>query len=86
MEQELKKIIKDTLFIDINQLTEEEKKYPLLSSRFNILPYQMLVFFTRVEEKFEIKIKEEDIVEGNFNCYRDILKVCEEAVNKVSDN
>lgn len=85
MEEELKKIIKDTLCIDINQLTEEEKKYPLLSSRFEVLPYQMLVFFSRVEEKLEIKIEEQDIVEGNFNCYLDILKICEEAVNKVSD-
>lgn len=86
MEEELKKLIKDTLCIDINQLTKEEKKYPLLSSRFDILPYQMLVLFSRVEEQFEIKIEEQDILNGNFNCYSDILKICEKAVNKVSDD
>lgn len=81
MEEKLKRLIKDTLCIDISQMTEKEKEYPLLSKRFEVLPYQMLVLFTRIERDFGIRIDEEDIVAGRFNSYSDILKICEKHVN-----
>jgi peptide maturation system acyl carrier-related protein len=81
MEEKLKRLIKDTLSIDISQMTEKEKEYPLLSKRFEVLPYQMLVLFTRIERDFGIRIDEEDIVAGRFNSYSDILRICEKHVN-----
>ena len=50
MEKKIKEMIKATLNVNIDNMTEEEKDYPLLSKRFDVMPYQMLVFFTRIEK------------------------------------
>lgn len=75
MEEKLKDLIGKTLSVDIDRLTEEERNYPLLSRRFNVMPYQMLVLFTRIEEKFDIRIPDEDIADGKFNSYNDIVNI-----------
>lgn len=75
MEEKLKDLIDKTLSVDIDRLTEEERNYPLLSRRFNVMPYQMLVLFTRIEEKFDIRIPDEDIADGKFNSYNDIVNI-----------
>lgn len=75
MEEKLKNLIGKTLSVDIDRLTEEERNYPLLSRRFNVMPYQMLVLFTRIEEKFDIRIPDEDIADGKFNSYNDIVNI-----------
>ncbi len=75
MEEKLKDLIDKTLSVDIDRLTEEERNYPLLSRRFNVMPYQMLVLFTRIEEELAIRISDEDIVNGKFNSYNDIVNI-----------
>lgn len=75
MEEKLKNLIGKTLSVDIDKLTEEERNYPLLSRRFNVMPYQMLVLFTRIEEELAIRISDEAIVNGKFNSYNDIVNI-----------
>ncbi|MDE7423851.1 MAG: hypothetical protein K2N51_09185 [Lachnospiraceae bacterium] len=82
MEEKIKEMIKTTLNVNIDNMTEEEKDYPLLSKRFDVMPYQMLVFFTRVEKEFGIKISNESIVDGKFNSYNDISKIVLELVRE----
>ena len=67
MEEKIKEMIKTTLNVNIDNMTEDEKDYPLLSKKFDVMPYQMLVFFTRVEKEFDIRIPDESIVDGKFN-------------------
>ena len=75
MEEKIKEMIKTTLNVNIDNMTEGEKDYPLLSKKFDVMPYQMLVFFTRVEKEFGIRIPDESIVDGKFNSYNDISKI-----------
>ena len=75
MEKKIKEMIKATLNVNIDNMTEEEKDYPLLSKRFDVMPYQMLVFFTRIEKEFGIRIPDEYIADGKFNSYNDISKI-----------
>lgn len=83
IEKELNELINDCMEIKIEQLTEDEKNYPLLSSRLGGMPYQMLVLFMKVEKIFGITIDGEKIVNGEFNSYTDIVKIIEE---KLRDN
>ena len=62
-------------FIDINALPNEARDYPLLSERFGIEPYQMIIFMETVEEKFEIRVPESAIGERKFNTFNDIVKI-----------
>ena len=70
------------LNVNIDNMTEEEKDYPLLSKRFDVMPYQMLVFFTRIEKEFGIRIPDEYIADGKFNSYNDISKIILELVTE----
>ena len=72
MEEKLKDLIYKTLNIDIDSMTDEEKDYPLLSKRFSVLPYQMLVFFTRLEREMGVVISDEAVGAGKFNAYNSI--------------
>lgn len=78
IEEELKKLIIECMNINVDQLNEKEKSYPLLSSRLGGMPYQMLVLFMKVEKKFGITIDSQQIEDGRFNSYTDIVKVIEE--------
>ena len=82
MKEKIKEMIKPTLNVNIDNMTEDEKDYPLLSKKFDVMPYQMLVFFTRVEKEFGIRIPEESIVDGKFNSYNDISKIILDLVIK----
>lgn len=82
MEKKIKEMIKATLNVNIDNMTEEEKDYPLLSKRFDVMPYQMLVFFTRIEKEFGIRIPDEHIADGKFNSYNDISKIILELVTE----
>ena len=82
MEEKIKEMIKTTLNVNIDNMTEDEKDYPLLSKKFDVMPYQMLVFFTRVEKEFDIRIPDESIVDGKFNSYNDISKIILALVTK----
>ena len=82
MEKKIKEMIKATLNVNIDNMTEEEKDYPLLSKRFDVMPYQMLVFFTRIEKEFGIRIPDEYIAVGKFNSYNDISKIILELVTE----
>ncbi len=82
MKEKIKEMIKTTLNVNIDNMTEDEKDYPLLSKKFDVMPYQMLVFFTRVEKEFGIRIPEESIVDGKFNSYNDISKIILDLVIK----
>lgn len=82
MEKKIKEMIKATLNVNIDNMTEEEKDYPLLSKRFDVMPYQMLVFFTRIEKEFGIRIPDECIADGKFNSYNDISKIILELVTE----
>lgn len=82
MEEKIKEMIKTTLNVNIDNMTEDEKDYPLLSKKFDVMPYQMLVFFTRVEKEFDIRIPDESIVDGKFNSYNDISKIILDLVTK----
>lgn len=75
MEEKLKELIYKTLNIDIDSMTDEEKDYPLLSKRFGVLPYQMLVFFTRLEKEMGVVISDEAIGAGKFNAYNSIWRL-----------
>lgn len=75
MEEQLKEIIYKTLNINVDAMTDEEKDYPLLSKRLGVLPYQMLVFFTRVEKEMGVTISDEDIGAGKFNAYNSIRRL-----------
>ena len=82
MEKKIKEMIKATLNVNIDNMTEEEKDYPLLSKRFDVMPYQMLVFFTRIEKEFGIRIPDEYIADGKVNSYNDISKIILELVTE----
>ena len=82
MEKKIKEMIKATLNVNIDNMTEEEKDYPLLSKRFDVMPYQMLVFFTRIEKEFGIRIPDEYIADGKFNSYNVISKIILELVTE----
>lgn len=82
MEKKIKEMIKATLNVNIDNMTEEEKDYPLLSKRFDVMPYQMLVFFTRIEKEFGIRIPDKYIADGKFNSYNDISKIILELVTE----
>ncbi len=82
MEKKIKEMIKATLNVNIDNMTEEEKDYPLLSKRFDVMQYQMLVFFTRIEKEFGIRIPDEYIADGKFNSYNDISKIILELVTE----
>lgn len=82
IEERLKKLIEECMGINVDQLSEEEKTYPLLSSRLGGMPYQMLVLFVKVEDTFKIKIDNQKVADGKFNAYADILKLITEALQK----
>ncbi|RCX12215.1 peptide maturation system acyl carrier-related protein [Anaerobacterium chartisolvens] len=75
IENSLMEILKDLLGIDISALPDEAKKYPLLSAKFGIEPYQMIKFMEAVEKKFEFKVSQEDIVDRKFNTFLDIVEI-----------
>ena len=66
MEKKIKEMIKATLNVNID----------------NMMPYQMLVFFTRIEKEFGIRIPDEYIADGKFNSYNDISKIILELVTE----
>lgn len=80
IEKQLKKLIKECMDIDVNQLTDEEKAYPLLSARLGGMPDQMLVLFVKVENTFGIEIDSQKVADGKFNAYTDILRLIEETL------
>lgn len=47
----------------------------LLSAKFEVEPYQMLVLLEAIENKYQIKISQEDIENRKFNSYADILQI-----------
>ncbi len=79
MENQVKTLLAEILVelfgIDINALPNEARDYPLLSERFGIEPYQMIIFMETVEEKFEIRVPESAIGERKFNTFNDIVKI-----------
>lgn len=81
LEEQLKELIKECMDIDVDQLCDEEKAYPLLSSRLGGMPYQMLALYIKVESTFGIKIDSQKVADGKFNTYIDILKMVENALS-----
>ena len=79
MEEQINNLLSNILIelfgIDMNSLPKEARKYPLLSEKFSIDPYQMVAFMEAVEETFEIKIPESAIVNQTFNSFDDIIKI-----------
>ena len=76
----LKDIIFRTLNIQVDNLTEEEKNYPLLSRKFGFLPYQMLVLFIRIEGEMHVQFSEISVANGKFNSYNNILEMVKESI------
>lgn len=79
MEEQVNNLLSNILIelfgIDMNTLPKDARKYPLLSEKFGIEPYQMVAFMENVEETFEIKIPESAIVNQKFNSFDDIIKI-----------
>lgn len=71
----LAKIVKEALKVDITALPEEAGKYPLLSERFGVEPFQMIHFLDRVEQEFRLRIPDEAIAEHGFNAFDDIVEI-----------
>lgn len=71
----LSRILMELFNIDMSSLPKEARKYPLLSEKFGIEPYQMIAFMEAVEETFEIKIPESAIVNQAFNSFDGIIKI-----------
>ena len=79
MEEQINNLLSNILMelfgIDMNAFPKEARKYPLLSERFGIEPYQMVAFMEKVEETFEIKIPESAILDQKFDSFDDIIKI-----------
>ncbi len=79
MEEQINNLLSNILIelfgIDINALPKEARKYPLLSEKFGIEPYQMIAFMENVEETFKIKIPESAIVDQKFDSFDDIVEI-----------
>ena len=71
----LSRILMELFNIDMSSLPKEARKYPLLSEKFGIEPYQMVAFMETVEETFGIKIPESAIVTQKFDSFDDIIKI-----------
>ena len=71
----LSKILMELFNIDMYSLPKEARKYPLLSEKFGIEPYQMVAFMETIEDTFEIKIPENAILNQAFNSFDGIIKI-----------
>lgn len=79
MEEQISNLLNNILMklfnIDMSSFPKEARKYPLLSEKFNIEPYQMVALMEAVEETFEIEIPENAIVNQTFNSFDGIIKI-----------
>lgn len=82
IEKKLKELLKSVVNVDIDSFPEEARKFPLLSTRFNVYPHEMMGLFLKVEQVFKIEIPDAAIEDGTFNSFDGILSVVTGALNE----
>lgn len=74
-ETQLKEIMKTVIHVDMDQLPEEAKNFPILSARFDVKPHEMMGLYLKIEEAFQIEISDSAIEQERFQSFSGILKV-----------
>ena len=69
--------------IDFHQFDENIMKKNLFSSQINLQPFELVYVFYDIEEIFDVKFSEQDIVSGKFFTLESICKVIENNLNNV---
>ncbi|SHJ38182.1 acyl carrier protein [Clostridium cavendishii DSM 21758] len=80
----LKDIFINSLNIDPNYMTEKNYDSNLLGNIWRFTPRDLVYLFFEVEEKFFIKIPEENIINGDFKTFNNIVKIINKQLNNIS--
>lgn len=67
--------MKTVIHVDMDQLPEEAKNFPILSARFDVKPHEKLGLYFKIEEAFQIKISDSAIEQERFQSFSGILEV-----------
>lgn len=71
----LRDIFQELFDIDISKLSSEELEYKLLDKEFNFRARDLVYLFFEIENRFNIKIKENYIIQGQFQSINDIINI-----------
>ena len=77
-------IIRTKLYIDLSKLTKEQENYSLLHPKVGLEPRDLVAIFFEIQNAFNIKFEEKDIMENRFDYYNNIIDIVEEKLCKVS--
>lgn len=81
---EVNRVIRNKLYIDLSKLTKEQQDYSLLHPKVGLEPRDLLAIFFELQNAFNIKFEEKDIMENRFDYYNNIIYIVEEKLYKVS--
>lgn len=74
--KEIEEVLENIITIRSQKEWKKEfRKEELLGRKIALSPSELVLVFLDVEKRFNIRIKEEDIISGNFNSYDNILKI-----------
>ncbi len=77
-------VIRNNLHIDLSKLTKEQENYSLLHPKVGLEPRDLVAIFFELQNAFNIKFEEKDIMENRFDYYNNIIDIIEEKLRKVS--
>ena len=77
-------VIRNNLYIDLSKLTKEQENYSLLHPKVGLEPRDLIAIFFEIQNAFNIKFEEKDIMENRFDYYNNIIDIVEEKLCKVS--
>lgn len=75
IEKQLKEIINVRFNISPDFWNEDTIETPLLTSKVGLLPRDLVYLLFDIENKFNIKIKDEYIINGQFNSFKNIKNI-----------
>lgn len=81
IECKIKEIFKKKFFLDLDKMRKEEENMSMLDPSIGMMPRDLLTLFFELQECFEIKFEEKDILEKRFDCYSDIVSLIEEKIS-----
>lgn len=80
IEKKLEDIFLNRFQLNFKELENSAKNDPLLGSKINLAPRDLLYVFVDIEEEFNITIPEDCIVEGKFDTFYNILDIIKTTV------
>ncbi len=79
-------VINKMFCLDLNDEENEYLDQNLFGNNFKLAPRDLVHLFFTIEKEFSITIPQEDIVEGKFNTFNNIVQIVEKQLRKKEKN